>query len=156
LLRVLFLRLGAVSTNSGPARRRARRRIVLCLTGHVQPDDAHLARLAQQQTHQFARVVDSTCRNPCRSVHSSIAANCRLGHRSWLDGCGVHAECATLQSHALPLHRTLLSGHDRARDGARCGARYRRSTWMGLFGRDHPRGKWLIWWATERAWGKFS
>src|SRR5216684_1462155 len=55
LLRVLFLRLGAVSTDSGPARRRAGRGVVLCLVGDEQPDDANLARLAQQQTHQFAR-----------------------------------------------------------------------------------------------------
>jgi hypothetical protein len=39
---------------------------------------------------------------------------------------------------------TLYTGplqprHDRTRDGARCGGRHHRHTWMGLFGRDHPR-----------------
>jgi len=78
LLRVLFIRLGALSTDSSPARRRAWRRLMLCLVGDEQPDDGYLARLARQQTHEFACVVDSTCRNLCRSVRSGIAANCRL------------------------------------------------------------------------------
>src|SRR5712672_1689326 len=37
LLRVLLLRLGAVSTDSGPARRRAWRGAVLCLVGDEKP-----------------------------------------------------------------------------------------------------------------------
>jgi alkylmercury lyase len=43
LLRVLLLRLGAVSANSGPARRRAGRGVLLCLVGDEQPDAGSLA-----------------------------------------------------------------------------------------------------------------
>ena len=86
LLRFLFLRLGAVSTNSGPARRRAGRFVVLCLVGDEQTDGGHLARLARLQTHQRARVVVSACRNHWRTVRSGMAANRRLGHRSRLEG----------------------------------------------------------------------
>jgi hypothetical protein len=141
LLRVLFLRFGAMSTDSGSARRRARRRAVLCLVGNEQPDDGHLARLAQRRALHSACLVDSACRNHCGTVRSRIAANGRLGHSSRLDGCGVHAECATLQSHALPLHWALLSCDDRARDGARYWVRHRRHTWMGLLRRNRPRRK---------------
>jgi hypothetical protein len=77
--------------------------------------------LAQQQTHQLARVVDPTCHNA--SVVLSGIAETGAGLSPSPDGCGVHAECATLQSNALPLHRTLLSLDDRARDGARYGVR---------------------------------
>ena len=56
-MRVLFLWLGAVSTNSDAARRRVGCSVVLCLVGNEQNDGGHLARLARQQKHQRARVV---------------------------------------------------------------------------------------------------
>ena len=68
LLRVLFLWLGAVSTNSDAARRRVGCSVVLCLVGNEQNDGGHLARLARQQKHQRTRVVVSICRNHWRTV----------------------------------------------------------------------------------------
>ena len=79
----------------------------------------------------------------------------RLAHLgSALDGDGVRSECAALRPHALPLHRALLSRDDRARA----------CPWLYFVG--HLRvdylaviivgGSKLIWWATERMWGKFS
>src|SRR5712692_7674928 len=51
--------------DSGPARRRAGHCVVSCLVGDEQRDDGCFAGLAQQQTHQSDRMVDSTRRNPC-------------------------------------------------------------------------------------------
>jgi len=66
----------------------------------------------------------------------------------------VHSECETLQSHALPLHGpyylamiapVLVLGIISA-------GIYE---WM-LLAALILGGSWLVWWATERAWGKFS
>ena len=141
LLRVLFVRLGAVSACAGPARRRAWRGIVLCLIGHDQSNDLQLTRLARECAHQLARVV-AALRGHCRRFARSCFHSRRdLGDRSRLDGHRVHFECAAVQSYALPLHRTLLSCHDRAGDGGGRGDHHRRHTWMGLSGRDHLWGK---------------
>jgi hypothetical protein len=49
-----------------------------------------------KKKQQFARLVGSSCFDAFDHVRSRIAANSRLGHRSRLDGCGVHAQRATL------------------------------------------------------------
>jgi len=49
-----------------------------------------IAGLAQQQTRQFTRLVDSKISNAGQFVRSGIAAKCRLGHRPRLDGRIVH------------------------------------------------------------------
>ncbi len=56
LLRVLLLRFGAVSANSSPARRRARRRVVLCLVDRDQRADLAGARATScDSRHSDAR-----------------------------------------------------------------------------------------------------
>src|SRR5215467_3842485 len=155
LLRVLFLRLGAVSTNSGPARRRVGRSVVLCLVGNEQPDSGHLARLARQQTHPRVRVGGSACRNHWRSVRSGIAANRRLGHRSRLDGCGVHAARRCNRTHCRytgPYYLAMIVPVMALGTGpVTVGVLGWLSLAVLIVG-----GSALIWWATERAWGKFS
>lgn len=129
---------------------------MLRVVGDEQPDDEYLARLARQQTYEFACVVDSTCRNLCRSVRSGIAANCRLGHCPWLDGSGVHAECPTLQSHARrytgPYYLAMIVPV-MALGAGLVTVGTLGWVWLGLIILG---GSGLIWWATERAWGKFS
>ena len=53
-MRVLLLRLGAVSADSGPARRRGRRRVLLYLAGDEHSNDGQLARLGSMHTNSFA------------------------------------------------------------------------------------------------------
>ncbi|WP_283813340.1 hypothetical protein [Bradyrhizobium sp. Leo121] len=45
---------------------------------------------------------------------------------------------------------------DRTRDGAWCGGRHHRHTWMGLFGRDHPRWQRADMVGHRTRWGKLS
>ena len=59
LLRVLLLRLGAVSANSSSTLRRIGCYLLLCVTGDDQRTDPNLARLAWQCTHQLAGMVDA-------------------------------------------------------------------------------------------------
>jgi hypothetical protein len=51
LLRVLLLRLGALSADSSSARRQAACCLLLCVTGDDQRADPNLARLAWQRAH---------------------------------------------------------------------------------------------------------
>lgn len=59
LLRVLFLRLRAMSANSGSTLRRTGCGILLCVTGDDQRADPNRARLAWQCAHLLAGVVDA-------------------------------------------------------------------------------------------------
>ena len=78
-----------------------------------------------------------------------------MDHRARLDGYCVHSEFKAVRTDSLPLHGPLLPRDDRT------GARVCLSVipvdfyaWLSLavliLG-----GSMIIWWATERAWGKF-
>ena len=156
LLRVLFLRLGSVSANSSSARRRAGCCLLLCVAGDDQHADPNLAPLAWQCAHQLAGVVDAQSSHSCRFVCSCVCSRRDLDHRRHLDGHGVPIEREAVQSHALPLHRPLLSCDDRTcvriGHGVVSAGIY---GWISL-GLFIVGGSGLIWWATERTWGKFS
>ena len=98
-----------------------------------------LTRLVGQHAHQLDRVVDSSGRHSCRFVRLDAYSSRHLDHRSDLDGHGVHSECKTVRSHALPLHGTFLSRHDRTGARAWLGHRIRRNLWMDCVGRPHYR-----------------
>jgi hypothetical protein len=78
LLRVLFLRLGAVSAHAGPARGRARRCLV-CLIDHEQSNDLRLTRLARECAHQPAGVVATLRGHSCRIACPCLRSRRDLG-----------------------------------------------------------------------------
>jgi len=79
-----------------------------------------------------------------------------MDHRAHLDGYGVHSQFKAVRTDPLPLHGPLLSRDDRTGARACFGRRFRRRRLcMAFIGGSHSWRK-IIWWATERAWGKFS
>ena len=140
LLRVLLVRLGAVSADAGRACGRERRGFLLHgLIRHGKRYGPKLARLAAQAAHQPFGVVDSTGRHPCRFVHARACSRPDLDNRAHLDGDGVHSECTPVWAHSLPLHGALLPRHDRAGAGIHLGYHFPRVLWMARIGSFHSR-----------------
>ncbi len=138
LLRVLFLRLGAVSANSGRAVCGGRRGFVLYgVIRHGKRCRPKLPRLAAQPAHQPVGVVDSAGRDHCRSVCFGVGSIRHLDRRAHPDGRGVYSEFEAMRAHPLPLHGTLLSRHGGAGARACVRHRFRRSLCMACFGRSH-------------------
>jgi hypothetical protein len=119
LLRVLFLRLGTVSANSGGAFGRDRPGFLLCGVIPHGKRGPKLTRLVAQPAHQPVGVVDPSGRHSHRASSSGACSSRDLDHGAHLDGDSVHSECEALRTHSLPLHWTLLSRHDRPRARAR-------------------------------------
>ena len=141
LLRVLFLRLRALSANSGRAFWRDRPGFLLCGVIPHGKRGPKLTRLAAHPAYQSFSVVDSPSRDPCRSARPG-AGSCRhLDRRAHLDGNRVHSECKALRTYPVPLHGTLLSRHDRPGAGAGFGYRFCRLLRMASFGSSHSRRK---------------
>jgi hypothetical protein len=92
LLRVLFLRLGIVSANSGRALGGDRPGFLLCGVVPHGRRGPKFKRLVAQPAHQSVGVVDSTVDADAGSSHD-------LDRRASLDGDGVHAECAAMRTH---------------------------------------------------------
>src|SRR5437588_3966776 len=103
-------------------------------------------------------MADSSNRDYCRFVRARISSNRYLDHCSDLDGHGLHSECKTVRSHALPLHSTgpyylamiapvLVLGSDILS--------VELYAWIVL-GAIIIGGSKLILWATDRALGMFS
>src|SRR5215475_4324901 len=101
-------------------------------------------------------MVDSERDHRCGSFLSSTRANRNVDHRARVDGYSMHSQCKTVRADPLSLHRTLLSRDDSPvlvlASGVISVDFY---PWLALavliLG-----GSMIIWWATERAWGKFS
>jgi hypothetical protein len=89
LLRVLLVRVGAVSTNSGAARGEPKCGVALCLIGNEQSG-------LIPSRHQFARWWIPLAAIVVGLFVPVSLRTAELGHRSRLDGCGVLAECTTL------------------------------------------------------------
>ena len=127
------------------------------------PDNHHgkrcrpkLARLARQPSHERVGMVDSERGDRCGSFRPPTRASRDMDHRAHLDGYGVHSQFKAVRTDPLPLHGPLLSRDDRTGARACFGRRFRRRRLcMAFIGGSHSWRK-IIWWATERAWGKFS
>ena len=127
------------------------------------PDSHHgkrcrpkLARLARQPSHERVGMVDSERGDRCGSFRPPTRASRDMDHRAHLDGYGVHSQFKAVRTDPLPLHGPLLSRDDRTGARACFGRRFRRRRLcMAFIGGSHCWRK-IIWWATERAWGKFS
>jgi hypothetical protein len=139
LLRILLLRLGAVSANSGRTLRRTGRGLLLCVTSNDQRVEPSLARLVRELAHQLAGVVATSRRDSCWFVCSCICSSRDLDHRPHLEGHGVHIEREAVQSHALPIHRPLLSCDDRSSLRVGHGGHFHRHLWMDFLGRVYCR-----------------
>jgi hypothetical protein len=138
LLRVLFLRLGAVPADSGGAFGRDRRRLVLHgVARRGQRYGPQLTRLAAQPPHQPVGMVDSSDRHCRRALRPRTCSDRDLDCRARVDGDGLHSQCKAMRTHSLPLHGAVLSRHDRARAGACFGYRVRRFLWMAYIGCSH-------------------
>jgi len=137
LLRVLLLWLGALSADSGRAVERTGYCFLLCGLRRGQRFDPILSGLAWQPAHQPGCVVDSTRGHACRVVTPSARSRGRLDGCALLDGRGMHSECATMPSHALPLYRTVLSRDGGAGARSRCRYRVRRDLRVDRVGRPH-------------------
>jgi len=84
-------------------------------------------------------VVGSSSRHRRGPECPGVPASRHLASRSDLDGHGLCSEFATLRTYPLPLHRSLLSRHDRAGTRA-CLWRYIRWVfWVADVGRCHSR-----------------
>ncbi len=142
LLRVLFLRLRALSADSGRAIGRGWRSFLLCrVSPHGRRYRSKLSRLAAHPAHQPFSLVDSSSRDPCRSARPDAGSSRHLDHGALLDGNGVHFECKALRTYPLPLHGTLLSSHDRPGTGAGIRYRFCRLLRMACFGGSYSRRK---------------
>jgi hypothetical protein len=155
LLRVLLLRLRAVPANSGSALRRTGCSLLLCLTGDDQRADQNLARLAREYAHQFAGVVAPSRSHSCGSVCSCICSRRDLDHRPHLGGHSVHFLNArrcnrTHCGYTGPYYLTMIVP---VLVLAIVSAGIYEWMFLGVF---IVSGSGLIWWATERIWGKFS
>jgi hypothetical protein len=153
---VLFLWLGTVSAYSGRAFGRDQPGFLLCGVIPHGKRGPKLTRLVAQPAHQPVGVVDPSGRHSHRASSSGACSSRDLDHGAHLDGDSVHSECEALRTHSLPLHWTLLSRHDRPRARARLGL-----VSAGFYGWLVLAvlilaGSKIIWWAAERAWGKFS
>jgi hypothetical protein len=115
-----------------------------------------LTGLAAESAHEPAGVVDSSGRHSRWLVRARPCSNCCLDHCADLDGNGVHSQCKAVRTHPLSVHRAVLLGHDHPvlalGLGVISGGLY---AWVVL-GLVIILGGKIIWWTTERAWGKFS
>ena len=90
----------------------------------------------------------------CQRVSADSVSSRGQDYGSALDEHGVYSQWLAVWTHALPLHRALLPRDDRA--GVALGTIGSDTyVWIAL-GCVIIVGSKLIWWATERAWGKFS
>jgi hypothetical protein len=100
-------------------------------------------------------MVDSESGHHCGSFLSHARASRNVDHRAPLDGYSVHSQFKAVRTDPLPLHGALLSRDDRT--GARLASGVISVdfyAWLSLVVLILG-GSMIIWWATERAWGKF-
>ncbi len=69
----------------------------------------NITRLAAKPPHRRAGVVNSSGCHHRRTISPRLASNCRLDMRARLDGNRVHLERKAVRTHALPVHRAVLS-----------------------------------------------
>src|SRR5262249_7242838 len=114
-----------------------------------------LTGLAAEPAHEPACVVDSPRRHSCRPVRARSSSNRYLDRCADLDGNGVHSQCKTVRTHCLftgPYYLTMIVPVLAVGLGVISLGLY---AWIVLGVAIILGGK-IIWWATERAWGKFS
>jgi len=139
LLRVLLLRLGALSADAERTLRSAGRCFVpygisswAPLRSNPRetgwPAGAAACWRGGSLTPLFSPVC--SCRRP---FESSSGPSLSSGGRS------VRPQCKTMRPHSLPLHGTLLSRDDRAGTRPWLGRGFRRDLWMDCVGRHHCR-----------------
>jgi len=155
LLRVLLIWLGTLSTDPGRAFRRDRSGFLLRGLRRGQRFRPIVTRLAWQCPYQRVGMVGASRSHACCVVSRRAGSRRRLDGYAHLDGFGLHLKCETVRTHALPLHRALLPHDDRAGDRS-----WHHFVWQlrvdSALGVVIIGGSKLIWWATERARGKFS
>ena len=157
LLRFLLLRLCARPPIQAERRGKYRGGLMLCKAIAMSTVAKSTADWVSNVGYKRSRVVGSKGYHRCCFVRPR-ASPCRgLDRRTPLDGDRVHLKLAALWAHSLPLYRPLLSRDDRASDltSCRCLITVDFYVWLALAALI-VLGGWIIWWATERAWGKFS
>ena len=110
LLRVLFIRLRSLP--SDPSRAFGGNRCAALLRWIIiVATDA--VGLAAEPPNRCIGVVACSGRHRPRAVDPGADSNLHLDRCAHLDGNGVHIECKAVRTHALPLHRAILSCNDR-------------------------------------------
>ena len=122
----------------------------------VAPHDycRNIPRLAGKHVEQLISVLASSRGNACQFACSDPGSRSHLVRGSPLDGHSVYPKRQTSRPHALPLHRAFylamivpVLGLGVISSGI--------YEWIAL-GAVIVGGSLLIWWGTERAWGKFT
>lgn len=154
LLRFLLLWLRTLSADPGRALGRGRGSFLLCKSVTVNTGARSTAdRVGGARTSILARWVPKGA--TVAALITPVHVCCDLDRRTHLDGDSLHFKRAALRAHALPVHRPLLPRDDRAGDPAAAWSLSTFYNWLAL-GAVIILGAWIVWWATERTWGKFS
>ena len=107
-------------------------------------------------SHERVGVVNSSSRDPCCSIIPAGGANRHVDHRAQLDGDSLRSQCKTVRRthcrYAGPYSLAMIAAVLVLASGIASADFY---AWLALavliLG-----GSMIIWWATERAWGRFS
>jgi hypothetical protein len=154
LLRFLLLWLRTLSADPGRALGRGRGSFLLCKSVTVNTGARSTADwVGGARTSILARWVPKGA--TVAALITPVHVCCDLDRRTHLDGDSLHFKRAALRAHALPVHRPLLPRDDRAGDPAAAWSLSTFYNWLAL-GAVIILGAWIVWWATERTWGKFS
>jgi hypothetical protein len=143
-----------VPSDSGVSHERRADKLLRRVAGHDERQGESGCRLARERPHQRNGVVASHMRHAGRAVRCNAGGD--LDRSARVDGDSLHPERPALRADALSIYGTyylaMILPVFAFGDGIVPSGFY---GWLAL-GAVILLGSRVIWWATERAWGKFS